>query len=537
VTTWPCGQVELRVYNPTKTTLLATLTDFAAVDWSFNLDGSGGLSFTCSRWLPELVATPTLLHDCTVAVAVPLTAGGSPTELELYAVRYDHTRIVVARDRNRAAETVQVSGARTATEAWLTDAVVRPEYAASAATMPTLAGPERAISWVASEYDPDDDPTLWETPITFTRPDPTGWPTGTGAAWIRPDTVPTAAERMLFRAWITVASLGVIRFHFSADESTAVWVAGEVLVRTNDQEYGRRRTYVAERAMYPGTYAVAVDSLLIDSGSAGDGQDGMKFAACTLDNDGEPDTWLRVSNTTDWVTVGVDEDTDMPGPATGAVLHTLLTEAQARNVPTLDVVTLSFDWDTDSTATAWPALREERLLENGVTTIWQATQGLGDMGLDVRITPAKVLDAWHERGTDLSATIAVDSFAELTARGVPPLGSVVDVRTPDGWVTVTDAAAVTAMGRREFGMQMGSAQSIGQGRRLATKALEDDVARQQEIMQGTFLAKDGAVPYDDWNVGDTVDVGPDAVPQRCLGLAGSWRGNGPVQWQAVWGEP
>jgi hypothetical protein len=538
VSTWPCGRAEVRIYDRTKTTLLATFDDVAAVEWSAHLDGSGGLSFVVSRWLPELVATPDLLDDCTATVAVPLAAGGALTELELYAVRHDHQRRIVVEGNDRALETIEVRGARTATEAWLTDAVVRPEYAATAATMPTLAGPERAVSWVSSEYDPADDPSLWNTPVTFTRPDPTGWPTGTGAAWLNPGGS-GPAERFLARGWLTIAALGVHRFHFSGDESTTVWVAGEILIRTSEQEYGRKRTNVAERTMYPGTYAVAIDMLLVDSGSAGDGQDGFKLAVCTLDNDGDPDDWLLVTNTASWVATAVAEGADMPGPATGAVLHTLVAEAQSRNVPTLDAVTMSFDWDEDSTSTAWPALREERLLENGVSTVWQAARGLGDMGLDVRISPAKALDAWHERGSDLSATVWVQHWIELTARGVPPLGSVADVRVPDGWVTVTDSAAVAAFGRREFGMQMGSAQSIGQGRRLATRALADDVARQQEIMSGRFHARDGAVPYADWNVGDVVTVGPDGsdVPQRCLALAGSWDGAGPVVWQAAWGQP
>jgi hypothetical protein len=524
---------EVHVYDVAGTTMRGALP-VEGLQWSDEVGGGGSVSFTAYLAQPQLQTDPHLLDDCVVKIAVPLVAGATPTEVAAYAVRNVERVLVDARPA------VRVSSAGTLLGVWGTDAVVRPEYAASAASMPALAGTERALSWVASEYDPADDPTLWQTPITFSRTDPTGWPTGTGAAWIRPNVLPTAAERMLFRAWITIATLGVYRFHVSADESTTLWVAGEVLLRTDDQEYGRRRVYVAERVMYPGTYAVAVDSLLVDSGSAGDGQDGLKLAACSLDNDGEPATWLLVTNTSAWVTTGAADDTVMPGPTNGAVLLALSAEADARGVTTWGVLTVDFDADDDSNGDPWPA-SVERVYRYGHDDYSRVIATLADDQCDCRITPGLVLQARQFEGSDVSAAVLLRPSREIAAwseRRTPPLGSVADVETSVGWVTVTSPAAVAAYGRREFAMPLATVASLKQARRVATQALTE---HGQPRWDGTveFIAMPGTVPYVDFRPGDTVRLlYPDGTQgaRRVLSVSAD-ASEGPVRLQAELGEP
>jgi hypothetical protein len=534
--TLPCAYAELRVYEMDGSTPRGVLPCVSGPDGSDEVGGGGAVTFSVPMADPKLAADPTLLDDCVVKVAMPLAAGAAPTEVAAYAVRGGVKRDVLA----RGARVAEVGGV-SLLQAWGRDAVVRPEY--GGADMPKLAGEERVIGWQSSAYDPDDDPSEWETPGTFSRTFPAGWPSGTGAVWLNVGS-PGPGTRMIGRAWITVASLGVIRFHYSADESSTIWVAGEPLIRTDEQEYGRNKTAVGERTMQPGTYAVAISTDLVDSGSAGDGQDGWILAACSLDNAGLPDDWLLASTTSTFVAALLTTaDGTPPGPTPGGVARLLMAEAQARNVTTWDALTADFDDAEDSDGQAWGEV-EERTLRYSVDTYAAVFSGMGDVEFDPRITPGLVLQARRFEGQDRTTGDApvvirrADNATTIQETTIGVAATVLDAYTRDGHLTVTDTAGVAAYGRREGGVELGTATSVSQGRRVVLASLAQ-LAHVGTTADVEFIAVPGCVPYADFWPGDTVLVssgdGSTTVARRVLALAFEG-GERPVRWTAEVGE-
>jgi hypothetical protein len=524
---------ELRVYDPDGQTMRTALP-VDGLTWSDEVGGGGGCSFTAYLDQPQLTANPALLDDCVVKVAVPLAAGAEPTEIAAYAVRNAEKLIV---DRKPA---VRVNGAPTLLTTWAGDAVVRPEFVGSGAM--SGRGTERGFGWMSSSYNPADDAALWSDiaePVRTFFPD--NWPTGTGAQWI---TGSGGGNRKLYRGTLTISgsTTRLVRFYFSADDDSELWVGGEQVLTTQDYEMGWKKTYTVDRALAPGSYAVGIDNAVnvaVDMTGPSTTSDPVLFAAGLVGGDATITTWLLVSNDTTFVCARIDSDTVPPGPTPGAILAVLTDEAADRNVATWGGLTYDFDADEDSDGTPWPAT-VERIYRYGHDDYARVISTLADDGCDCRITPGLVLQARSFEGTNLSASVSLRPTRDIASwqeQRTPPLGSVADVETLTGWTTVSNAAALAAYGRREMAIPLGTVASIAQGRRIAAAAL---VEHGQPRWDGTveFVAMPGAVPYQDFRPGDTVSLVPptgSASARRVLSLSGS---NGsPVRWSAELGEP
>jgi hypothetical protein len=553
-----CGFAQVRVWDTFKNECLAILP-VTNLQWSFEAGGTGGIGFTVSTWLPQLVDDPHLLDDCCVTVALPLVEGEALTEIEMYALRGDQTRTLVHRD-GPAALDITISGARHVTEVWLSDAAVRPE--ASGADMPQDAGQERIFGWPSSSYDPDDDPTIWDNSVPISRAARYYWTedgkrtyqtpkfpkaaASAGARWLTPQG--GFGNRKLFRDWITIAADDtVVRFWFSSDESATLWCAGEAILSTSDVEFGKRNVHTAERTYNAGTYAIGIDTVTHrQTGGEGDVVDPVILAVCTLNDDGNNSSWLMVTdaNTQSCRLHLAGAGARAPGPTPGAILITLLSEAQTRasdesQDSTLLELSVDFTASVDSEGTTW-ADAQETVHRYG-TTIFNVADALSDFGLSVKVTPDKVLQAVWRGGENLSdgtAPVWVKQHTSLVARGVPALGCVADLFTRSGWTTVTETVAAGELGRRETMVELGTAPSLVHGGNLVLASLEDGLARHQEVLQGEFLAEQFATPYVDFVVSDKCLVGPPGsqISTRLLALGGSWDGQGPVVWHPVWGE-
>lgn len=515
---------EVRVYDATGTSLQHTFdaTDVTDLSWSDEVGGGGGCSFNVPG---ALMPTPGLLDDAVVKIAIP-----APTELVevvAYAVR-GVTRVLTL-----GAEQVQVQGTSLLT-AWGGDAVVWPEFAGT--SIPRSAGEERGFSWVGSAYDPaadGDEP--WDLVDYFYRAYfPTDWPTAAAADWIT-CTTPANGDRKMFRAWLTVAAATVIRVHFSADEASTVWVAGEAVIQTDDMETGYQHIRKVDLAIEAGTYAVAIDSVThVSRGGGVMPGDPVLLAIAEIDPDGEPLSWLLVSNATDWVGTRrqiTGPGSTPPGPTPGAILLTLAAEATARGVDTWSGITCDFTAALDSNGDAWTTT-EERLQRYAFDTYGQVIEGLGDVACDCRITPDLVLQARVFEGEDrTSVAITPGENVEAESEQLTPVrATVAAAYTADGWIVVTAAGP-----RREVGLSLGTAPSLSQGQRIATQALEE-LATTRVDGDVEFIGQAGCHPYADFAVGDTVTITREGgdVQRRVLSLSGRW--DRTVRWSAELGE-
>lgn len=524
-----CGFARVHVYDPTGVTKLAAV-GVRSLSFSDQLGGKGSCTFEVPATDPAMVATPTLLDDCVVKVAVPLTEGAVPTEVAAYANRVPVAAILA----DDAGDLVYRVTAASLLEVWGRDAVILPEYAA-AGNMPRAAGRERGIGWMSSAYDPAGDPSIWNKiyePTRAARPTEPAWPVGTSAVWV--SCTAGGGDRKLFVADLTIAADNTaVRFYWSSDEGATLWVGGEAVGSTDDVETGRKYTRTVDMVLAAGDYRVGIDTSTHVS-IGGDGVDPVILACCSIDDDGDPVSWLLETNDVDWVATRLEiEDGTPPGPTPGAILLALVDEAQGIDVATWDALTVDFDAADDSDAVAWTT-HPEMVLTYAADTYADVIDRLGDAGLDCRIGPDLVLQARAFQGADKTAAsppVALRGIRSITSQAEPMVGTAVHVLTLDGWTTVTDSTQYAAVGRRATYLELGTAPSIQQGRRLTANAMPD-LAYPLQTWTVTFAAEPGCVPFDDWTVGDTIYTGRPGVleAKRTLALSGSWDGAGPVLW-------
>lgn len=507
-----CHRSELRVYDHlgggTPVTLPAS-----DVKWSWVLGGGGYLSFTVDDRVEPLLSTPRLLDDCVVKVAVPLTEPGtSLTEVAAYAVRGRSGTLWGP----NGGSSRRISGAPTLWTAWAQDAILHPESNEIA----QMSLPERYFGWMSTIYSASQDAGLWATPgdqagkqkspSTKSREgNPDGWPTDLeDAYWITKPDGPMRGWRHLFIADCVVPSDCYLTVYFSGDESAAVYFGSSLVIQTSSSETGYESLSYWSAFVEAGTYRVAIDKTSIGS-RGGDGIDPALLAVATNNNDGSVADVLLVTNAADWLCYTTDPDGgEVPSLTPGQIVEELHSQAVQRGVSTWSALTLGFDGDMDSDGVAWPN-REERNWRIGYDRYLDMVEGLGDLGFAPEVTPALVLEAWADRGTDRSATVTLatlDEIATADEQGVGITATYLPVETQDGWTIVTSAAAEAAVGRREAALSLGNAPSTAQGKRLGQKVLDERMATAETERTINFYARTGSVPFQDFGLGDTVSI-------------------------------
>jgi hypothetical protein len=521
--------ITLKVYDHTVTTLRHTFagTDVEDLQWSDEVAGAGAISFTVPG--PLMPTNTTLLDDCVVVLGI------DGTDRAIYAVRGGSRSLTIGATEWKARGVALL-------QSWGRDAVIRPEYATS--TMPRSAGEERGLGWMASAYNPATDPIEpWDLfyvddrtqrPTEGEKP----WPTGTSAKWCSARD-PEKGERKLFRTTFTVTEQTLVRVYFSADETSNVWLAGENVISTDSVETGKKTTHWAERLLAPGDWAVAVDSVTHVS-VGGDGVDPFILGICSLTDDADEDEWLLESRSGQgWRACRraiVGPGSTPPGLTPGGIALQVVEEAQDRGVTSFTRLTTDFSATHDSDGTPWSVV-EERVQRYSFDTYLDLFDGLGDVACDMRITPGRVLQARVFEGRDRTGVrIVPGENVEGESETLTPIaGNVVDAYTKDGWLTESDASSVSAYGRREYALSLGTAPSLSQGQRIAVEDLtEASVTRLDGDIE--FIAQTGCTPYADFRCGDTVTIARPTgdTQRRILSLAGKY--DGAIHWSAELGE-
>lgn len=525
---------ELRIYSrpvpaDLSPNLLATLPA-SNVSFSVEVDGGGFLSASFSSLLDEIVATPGLLDDCLIKLAIPLEDGEDPVEVELYVPRSPDGVLL----SGKRSPTREVVAAPTATIAWLQDAVLHPE----SNSIGRRSAEDRWFGYMSTRYEPSDYGDDWDTPgynvaqnATTGRKagqpsEPKPWPDWAGGArWITRGAT-TNGLRHLFIADLVIADdTTPIRLICSSDESISVYLASELVAQTQSDETGYTSYQQFDTVLDSGTYRVAIDKTSIVS-LGGDGVDPVLLAIAEIDDAGEAvGSPLLTTNATDWQVFTLDpEDGEAPSLSPGAIAAELFEQAQARNVTTFDAMTIDFDDFTDSNDDAWEH-REERVWRVAFDSYADMLEGLGDLPFVPRITPGYVFQAFVSRGADVSGSVTIEALvglAEAEEQGAPISGNYMPVLTQDGWVLTAASSSQTTYGRREIGLSLGNAPSVAQGKRLGSAQLElISVPTSEWSIE--FYAVEGCVPFLDFNVGDvvTVSIGGVGTERQVLALAGT----------------
>lgn len=517
----------VRVYSPDGQTLRGTLPT-VGLQFSVEVGGAGGCRFEArTSDLNSLSA-----WDSVIVVELLTSTGPDVwTPVAAYAMRGQFRR-------GRVGKPLVSCSAKSLLEQWAMETVVLPEYAAG--NIPRGAGTDRGLGWMMTAYDPTSDPTEPWTGIyessrstypteSLTNGDP--WPTGTGAVWVSITGATDATERKLFRSAqtspLTITTAGPIRVYAASDSPGTLYVGGEPALRIQGGEPGKEPILYehADLFMAPGDYAVAFDTSSIWN-AGGDGVDPFICAICTLDSDADPDTWLLVTNDTDWIACRRDDEPpgdQPPGPTPGALLAALVGEAQDRNASGWAEVTLGFDSDDDSYSTAWPEVVVERYVRVGMDTYWSVMQMLAEtLEVDVWMGPDLVLHAAPTQGESTAITLDEADIATMSdLRGDDP-GTWVAALALDGWVQATAGTP-----RREYGMELGTAISIP----VATRIVAASLAEAGRWDASARLAPAAPTPLVAFNVGDTLTLDYQDAPTdvRVLSISAE-AGDGGLLW-------
>ena len=465
------------IYDPGGVTLRGTLPT-VGLRFGLEVGGSGSVDFQALHADLDTLGA----WDAVAKVLIqPAPPAGAWHPFAAYAIRPPHSWARVGKPL------VGCQGVAVLAQ-WAAETLAWPEYAVD--QMPRGAGIDRAIGWQSTFYDPVADPgepwagiyhpsrSTYPT-NSATRPG-TVWPTGSGAQWVSITGASDQAERKLFRTKsatpLTITAAGPIRVYAASDSPGDLYVAGEPVLRVEGGEPGKDPILFEQVDMFmqPGQYAVAFDTESVwDTG--GDGVDPVIVAICTLDGDGNPAGWLRVTNTTDWVACRRDvepPDNEPPGPTPGAVLAALHAEAQERHATGWDQVTLGFDGAADSYGAAWPEQVVERLVRYGSDTYWAMWQSWADSDeVDVWMGPDLVLHAAPIQGQNRTSTVTLDTTGVATMNGQrsPDPGTHVVALALDGWLEDAQDGP-----RREYGLEVGTAISRAVAARVAAASLAEN---------------------------------------------------------------
>lgn len=421
--------VQLRVYDPTNTTLLGTLAEAHGIGWFTDLRVPGTAVFTLD--VASTVDRALLQPRRVVRVRI------DGTDREAYIVEDTPAELKVANEK--------------------------PTVTYQCAHLQTWLGYQRggAVLWPYGGLTGQQQSPRWFGPMSFdfppvVRPEPTTDGPLTRAGWPDP-----RAERLVFdtravyrrelsgnmahagepsRMWFTCSAWTEARVWFDGAELTGLASAvGDTTIHAYDLPYDGLDHVVCIDAA--GTPPAGRQNSL-----------GWTWATLRDDANGDPNLlYNRLFTTFNSTTYtgpvaptapywqAWEEWTTYPGVTVGFVADVAFTEAQARGL--LPVMTWDFDADDDSAAVAWQYVFTHAF---PVTKLGPLMETLAAWKAEVEMTPASVLRIHQLRGTDKTGTVTVTAPFGLSATGRGPVATRYLYETEGGFGEAIDTGAETA---------------------------------------------------------------------------------------------
>jgi hypothetical protein len=513
------GNVRLHILGPDTTTSRGHVSGVGASgNHSKAIDGSG-LQFTGDALEDDLAGDTDLLEDAFAVVELNTGTLASPiwTEIGTPYMLSPGSGTVVGSDGKRSYTPVATS----ALHGLLDECVVLPtEVDTDSPTMRYACGIEqnRYLGWQSKGYQESLHPGTWNDADIFTPSSggakdgkPQGWE-DSAAEWIFRDA--DEGGLTLFRiGTFTLADRTLVKFVSSADEEHKVYLDGPnmggVIIDGGAQETGYTEINKWKRRLEPGTYRVAAEMTTVGS-VGGDGNDSFRFSCYTVDTDNNMDTVLLRSDG-DTRVHRQEKNDERPGMSIGEVIRRLLEDNDTLGVDaaTLLLANATFLDSIDSATDAWPS---------GVEWVWplgtSLASALADMSedADIDMGPDFSFNVWGDRGSDLSATVALTPGAATptAAMNILEYGYDSDPPGPNAYLTLSQdgyAAVTGTIGagvRRRYGyLESGTSGSIARARANARAAIRQ-AKEPRRYYRGKIIAVAGHTPYTNFNLCDVI---------------------------------
>lgn len=306
-----------------------------------------------------------------------------------------------------------------------------------------------------------------------------------------------------FRTTFTIASgdEGDYIAGIACDDTWQLYIDGDLIAQ--EVEVGAwMEARTVELPLDVGTHTIAVACSNLDrTASPSTNVFGFIFSLAPLEFGATP----IVSSDSTWKVD--DGGAGVPGMFVGQILDILLTEAQARGC--FPEITWDFTALLDSNANSWPSTLDVSFpVQTSYLDVIR--HFIDEHAAQIWMTPDLVLHAAPRRGTDLSGSVSIEYGENVSrlkhTRVGPGANTTLALSVFGRWFEATDSAAVTAWGRREVGLSLGSAPSLAAVVRQ-TDAFFADHAQPVEALTDVQVEEvSGAVVYSDWDVGDTVSA-------------------------------
>lgn len=357
----------------------------------------------------------------------------------------------------------------------------------------------------------DDTDAYYSFPQGFPDPD---------AEWIGPSDGITSLPAPIGFWWVVktctvpVGEGGDYRLSVGSDDGVQVFVDGdEVYAESTVGLWGR--THQLTIPLDEGTHRIACRVENFDRPSASTNATALVLSlAKELAGGAVLDDPIVATDAT-WKFLQVTSTE--PGMTPGKFLDVILTEAQTNGF--LDGVTWDFDETDDSNGDPWPDERDWSF-PVGTPYIEIIRHLVDEHACDVEMSATGlVLHAYISKGTDLSGSITAaygTNLSRLAFSQKGPGPNVALMKTAENrWVEKRRSSAVSAWGARGVHLSMGSAPSADAADRQS-EAFFDDKAEPVDAITDMQIEEVNAVPFDDFDVGDTISAtGADGSAADC----------------------
>lgn len=314
------------------------------------------------------------------------------------------------------------------------------------------------------------------------------------------------------------------RITAAADDRYTIYVDGEAFLRNvGNESYKTIKKKNIRLTKGSHTIAVVVQDRGWKNGDkAGDQNDAFLFSLQRLNSKGKGVQTILASNGT-WQ---AHHGPQPPGWNTPAIFRTVLAEAQARGNESAQAFQPGFTKTNDSNNQAWGVGARAVAVKVGTSALNLQAQFSESNRFDVWIDPTTTpmtLHAAVKRGRELQSSIALIPGYNLISWSVTETDEIKNailVQYDEGgdWVYVEEPASIERYGHREGYIEGGGYTTADAAIINATSIIEDVaspartgespdiVSFKGESYSGGLIARQGAVPFIDFTVGDSISA-------------------------------